>query len=51
MSLDDSQVQLLASTYGTPLYVYSVQSILAQITAIRTAPSAFGTTVKYAVKA
>jgi len=51
MSLDDSQVQLLAATYGTPLYVYSVQSILAQITAIRTAPSAFGTTVRYAVKA
>lgn len=51
MSLGDSQAQLLASTYGTPLYVYSVQSILAQITAIRAAPSAFGTTVRYAVKA
>lgn len=51
MSLEDSQAQSLASTYGTPLYVYSSQVILDQIAALRAVPSEFGLTIRYAVKA
>lgn len=51
MSVEELQAQELVTAYGSPLYVYSAHVILSQATKAKTAPCAFGLTVRYAVKA
>jgi len=49
--LTDEKTRELASTYGTPLYVWDEATIRRQVTKLRATPSAFGLDLRFAMKA
>lgn len=49
--LDLVQVRKIAETFGTPIFVYSESEILKRVSDAKNFPTAFGLTVRYAMKA
>ena len=49
--MTDAQVREIASTHGTPTYVYDEKGLKAQATKALAFPNAYGLTVRFAMKA
>ena len=49
--LDEDKVQIIREQFGTPVFVYDQRSLQNQAQAALNFPSAFGVTVRYAMKA
>lgn len=49
--LSEDQVRQVARTFGSPVYVYDEQTLLAQARALLNFPHAYGLTARYAMKA